>query len=189
MQYSVFLKHVVIGGRLYRPAMPVDCILGRRYLAEVRMKNFVFGLAAAGSLIFGASSALSSSGVAELSAVQGKVLVNQGTGFEAVTGVVVLYAGDTVMLGEDGSAQISYLISNCKFTASSNSLIAISEVAPCKASEVVGSAEPIFVQPPASNGDGSVAVLFGGALIIGGGVGAYFLLTKDKSDDNPVSAP
>lgn len=154
------------------------------------MKNFVFGVVAAASLIFGAGSALSSSGVAELSAVQGKVLVNQGRGFEAVAGVVMLNAGDTVMVGEKGSAQISYLLSNCKVTASSTSVITISDAAPCKAGEVAGMANSVFVQPAAFEGDGTVVpLLFGGALIVGAGVGAYFLFFNDSGNDNPVSAP
>ena len=154
------------------------------------MKNSVFSVVAAASLIFGAGSALSSSGVAELSAVQGKVLVNQGRGFEAVTGVVMLNAGDTVMVGEKGSAQISYLLSNCKVTASSTSVMTISDAAPCKAGEVAGLADSVFVQPAAFEGDGSVVpLLIGGVVIIGAGVGAYFLFFDDKDNDDPVSAP
>lgn len=154
------------------------------------MKNILFSVVAAASLVFGAGSALSSSGVAELSAVQGKVLVNQGNGFEAVTGVVMLNTGDTVLVGEKGSAQISYLLSDCKVTASSASVMTISDAAPCKAGEVAGMVDSVFVQPAAFEGDGTAGpLLFGGALIIGAGVGAYFLFFNDSGNDNPVSAP
>lgn len=159
------------------------------------MKNSFLSVVAAASLIFGAGSALSSSGVAELSAVQGKVLVNQGRGFEAVAGVVMLNAGDTVMVGEKGSAQISYLLSNCKVTASSASVVTISDMAPCKTGEVAGMVDSVFVQPANGeaigadvadeSGDTAVPVLIGGAVIVGLGVGAYFLFF----DDNSVSAP
>lgn len=152
------------------------------------MKNLVFGVVAAASLAFSAGFALSSSGVAELSAVQGKVLVNQGRGFEAVAGVVMLNAGDTVMVGEKGLAQISYLLSNCKVTASSTSVVTISDMAPCKTGEVAGMVDSVFVQPAAFEEDGSaVPLLIGGAVIIGAGVGAYFLFSDDN--DNTVSAP
>ena len=100
---------------------------------------------AAGSLVLSVASALAASGVAEISAVQGKVLVNQGDGFETVTGSVMLKAGDKVMVGEDSSAEISYPLSDCLVTASASSLVTISETAPCKAGEIVGAVDSIFV--------------------------------------------
>ena len=148
------------------------------------MKKFVVAFAALTTvLLTDGISFAASMGVAELTSVKGKVLLNHGDGFEAVTGSVLLNVGDKIIVGDNGSAQINYLASGCIVTASASSMSTISEAAPCKTGEVVGLVDSLFVQPVAFSGPPNPMV----PIVIGGVVGASALalagpsLFKEKS--------
>jgi hypothetical protein len=86
-------------------------------------------------LAFGAAIVLSGSDVTwaksyvSLIAVEGNVLVNQGKGFEPVSGVVDLKVGDRVMVGENSQAVLSY--STCRVKIKSGNVVTIVKDAPC----------------------------------------------------------
>jgi hypothetical protein len=151
------------------------------------MKKFLLTVASCAVLAFGAGQAVSSSGVAELSGVQGKVLVNQGKGYEAVVGSVMLNSGDSVMIGDKSLAQISYLSAKCQVTANASSVIVIAATAPCKAGEVIGMNDSVFIQPVMDGGHFPIMpFLIGGVVLVGG---AYFLLSGHHHHSSGVSAP
>lgn len=153
--------------------------LGRRLV-----KSSVFGSVALAVILPNSSVSFSASmGVAELTSVKGKVLLNHGDGFEAVTDEVLLNVGDKIIVGDKSSAQINYLSSGCVVTVSASSMSTISEAAPCKAGEVVGLVDSLFVQPVAFSTPPNPMV----PVVIGGVVGASALalagpsLFKEKS--------
>jgi hypothetical protein len=86
-------------------------------------------------LAFGAAIVLTGSNVTwaesyvSLIAVEGNVLVNQGQGFEPVSGVVDLKAGDRVMVGENSQAVLSYAA--CRVKIKGGNVVTIAEDAPC----------------------------------------------------------
>lgn len=133
----------------------------------------IFALVASVSLIASTSFA-AASGIAEITSVSGKVLVNKGDGFQPVSGFVSLNAGDAVMVGEESVAAISYA-TGCTVTASPASVVTITEVAPCAAGNVVGTAGAVFVQPtadysPAAAGVSLLPLLLIGGAVVGGGI-------------------
>jgi hypothetical protein len=142
------------------------------------MKNIVAGVLASAYMIVSVVPALASAPVAELSGLQGKVLVNHGKGYQPAVGSVVLNTGDLVMVGEKSSAKINYLNTKCLVSANASSVVMVTSVAPCKAGVVVGSVDAVFAVP-AADADPSfipppafpiLPVLLGTAVVVGGGV-------------------
>lgn len=86
-------------------------------------------------LAFGAAIVLTGSNVTwaesyvSLIAVEGNVLVNQGQGFEPVSGVVDLKVGDRVMVGENSQAVLSY--ATCRVKIKGGNVVTIAKDAPC----------------------------------------------------------
>jgi hypothetical protein len=156
------------------------------------MKKIV-ALAAATALLASTSIA-GAAGLAEITASSGKVLVNQGEGFVPVAGMMSLNAGDTVMVGEESQAQISYA-TGCTVTAESTSVVTIAEVAPCAAGETIGSVGAAFVQPtadaaPLAEGMPMLPLILVGAVVVGGGIFIATEVFGDDSDgDGGQSAP
>lgn len=147
-----------------------------------------------------ASSAVSAlaAGVAKIDAVDGKVLINRGAGYEVVASGTLLNAGDKVMVGDKASALISYLGAQCSISAEASSLVTISTKAPCKKGEVMGAAQSVFATPVADM-DPPAAAAFPMALpllLVGGAaVGiATLVLVSDGNDsgdagNTPTTAP
>jgi hypothetical protein len=157
------------------------------------MKKIV-ALAAASALLASTSIA-GAAGLAEITSSSGKVLVNQGEGFVLVSGMVSLNAGDTVMIGEESQAQISYA-TGCTVTAESTSVVTIAEVAPCAPGETIGSAGAAFVQPtadaaPFAAGIPMLPLVLAGAVVIGGGIliATEVLGDNDNGGGGGTSAP
>jgi hypothetical protein len=67
---------------------------------------------------------------ATLGAIQGKVLVNRGGGYETVRGATNLDCGDTVMAQRGGSAQIVYH-DGCVVPVEEGAVVAVGEASPC----------------------------------------------------------
>ena len=144
-----------------------------------------------------ASSAVSAlaAGVAKIDAVDGKVLVNRGAGYEAVASGTLLNAGDKVMVGDKSSATISYFSAKCSISAEASSLVTISTKAPCKKGEVMGAVDSVFATPVADM-DPPAAAAFPMALpllLVGGaavGITTLVLVSdgNDSGGDNGNSA-
>src|SRR5262245_43550042 len=97
-----------------------------------------------------AGPALAASLVGQLKDVDGKVYVNRGKGFELARGTTDLFQGDRVMVGEKGSATVSYSRAECDMTLGALSMTTITEDAPCKGgSSASVSKSPAVVIAPA----------------------------------------
>jgi hypothetical protein len=95
------------------------------------------------ALMVTASVASAAQSVAVVQNVGGKVLVNKGKGFVPVTGSMQLGAGDTLMIGNKGSATLAY--ADCQIDLSKPAVVTIS----AKACDGVKKADGVFVTPTA----------------------------------------
>jgi hypothetical protein len=90
------------------------------------------------------SMAYAQGSVAVMSGSVGKVLVNSGKGFAPVSGMVSLSVGDTVMVGKDSSASISYN-TGCTVNAGASSVVSVLEKAPCAKGQALLTSDQMFV--------------------------------------------
>ncbi|MDE2445265.1 MAG: hypothetical protein KGO94_03740 [Alphaproteobacteria bacterium] len=132
--------------------------------------------------------------VAELGSIQGKVLVNKGEGFVALTNGTELNAGDRVMVGKDSAATIAYA-NGCAVSVNAAQVVTVAKTAPCKAGasvSVVGSnlVAPVADVPggyaPAAGLGAALPLLLigGGAAVVGG-----ILILNNNNGGTPASAP
>ena len=116
--------------------------------------------------------------VVEISEMQGKVLVNAGNGYAPVPDMALLNEGDTVMVGDDGSAIIVYIDSKCRVRLPARTVTTISLPDPCNSAAI----------PPASGASlaSQPLVWVGlGALVFAGGI-AYLVANHDNEEGNPT---
>jgi hypothetical protein len=150
-------------------------------------KMRIFG-AVALSLALATASVQAATMVAQVGNSHGKVLVNQGKGFVAVDGTLSLKAGDTIMVGEESFATVSY--NECSVALSAPTVFTIGETAPCAKGEKIASVAGTFITPTADADVGPVcSSAFCGApaflplLLIGGAaatVGIIVIASKKK---------
>jgi len=121
--------------------------------------------------LLGAALLASSAHAATLTA-SGPVSVNRGNGFQPVSGTVTVNAGDRVLVGNGGSASISYDTS-CVTSVAPNRMAVVRAVAPCTttATELV----------PAGN----TGLIVGGALLAGGVAAAVIVSNKKSNGASP----
>jgi hypothetical protein len=142
--------------------------------------------------MLGLNVAQAASNFAEISLMQGKVLVNQGNGFVALAEGAGLKAGDKVLVGKDSSAIIAYN-GGCAVSINEAKVVTVAKAAPCKAgttAAIVGSslispaADPVAGDPPIAAGAALLPLLLlgGGAAIVGG-----VILFGNKNNGAPVS--
>jgi hypothetical protein len=146
------------------------------------MKKILTTAVALASMV---SVSFAAAGVAELGGIKGKVLVNQGEGFVAVTGSMVLAPGAQVMVGEDGQALISYLATDCKVSVAPAAVTTVAAAAPCAAGEIVGAIDGAFAIPAADFDPPAAAVFPIWPILLGlGGVAVVttVILTDDNGD-------
>ncbi len=153
--------------------------------------NFIRGAVTAAVMMGFATSAMAA-GIATIDAVDGKVLVNRGAGYEAVASGTLLNAGDKVMVGDKSSAVISYLAAQCSVSAEASSLVTVSAKAPCKKGEVIGAVDSVFAVPAADMDPPAAAafpmalpLLLGGAAVIG--ITTLVLVSDDNENGTAVS--
>jgi hypothetical protein len=113
-----------------------------------------------------------SSLAATISATQGQVLVNQGSGYQQVVGSVDAGSGATVVVNPGGSAQIVYP-DGCTVAVQPGSVYTISAQSPCLAQG----------GQTTSGVDGTTLAL--GAVVVGGGVAALLLLNSNDKSASP----
>ena len=147
------------------------------------------------SLTLASATVGAASMVATVGDFHGKVLVNQGKGFVPVSGPLSLKAGDTVMVGEESFATVSY--SECSVALTSPTVFSVSEKAPCAKGEKVASVAGAFITPAADMDPGCAGAFCGAPallplLLVGGAaatVGIIVIAThkKHKSVCAPVA--
>ena len=123
------------------------------------------------------------SNVAEISSIQGKVLVNQGKGFVTLANSSILNAGDRVMVGKKSSAVIAYA-NGCVVTVGATKVVTVGKSAPCKSGSIVIAPVADVSVAPAVYDPTLPLVFIGGALVVGGGV---LLLNNNNNNGVPVS--
>lgn len=117
--------------------------------------------------LFGAALLASSAHAATLSA-SGPVSVNRGNGFQPVSGTVTVNPGDRVLVGNGGSASISYTAS-CVTSVAPNRMAVVRAAAPCSTTTTTELA-------PAGN----TGLIVGGALLAGGVAAAVIVANKSS---------
>jgi hypothetical protein len=129
---------------------------------------------------------------ARVEAIQGKVWINRGEGYQLVTSPAEIQAGDFVMASPGGSAEVVYY-DDCKTKVRPSGVVTVARESPCETSSVMHlgarslkDSPPIFDDPPPlvdTRPDFSLGpALLAGALLVGG-VAAVVLLSDDDDDD------
>jgi hypothetical protein len=117
------------------------------------------------SVVAFGTSALAGTGVATISDVSGKVLVNQGEGFVPVAGSIELNAGDRVMVGDDSFATVTY--ADCSVSLSKPTVMAVSAEANCSDVVITPTADvPVAAGYPILPIVAVTAVAVGGIILI-----------------------
>lgn len=137
-----------------------------------------------GSLGLCVSSCLAQPNFAQMQSIQGKVLVNQGSGFIAATDGVLLKPGDKILVGKEASAIVTYE-NGCEVSISEPKVLTVAKSVPCPAGAKIASVGSSFAAPVAGGGGGLPPPVIGlGAF---GAVAATALIVN--LNNKPVSAP
>ena len=75
--------------------------------------------------------ALSAEPIAQVTAVEGKVLLNQGEGFQAVEKMATIDVGDQLLVSKDAAVSLTYASADCASTFKDPALVTVSSLAPC----------------------------------------------------------
>jgi hypothetical protein len=134
-------------------------------------------VAIAAAVLILAGSFASPSLAATVESIHGEVLVNRGTGFQRVSGVVHVNPGDTVMVSPGGKARVIYA-DGCPDFVSPGAVVRVSEQSPCAAHAQI---PPVIVPAfPAAAAFGAPAAVVGGMI-----VRDQFL--QNQANDRPAS--
>lgn len=148
------------------------------------MKSILNSAAIAAVVASIAGQALAANEIVEISEMSGKVLVNTGNGYAPVPDMSLLNEGDTVMVGDDGSAIILYIDTKCRVRLPAKTVTTISLPDPCKRAAIppAGAASSLVAQP--------VTWIALGGLAFAGGI-ALLIANHDNEQGNPppVSLP
>jgi hypothetical protein len=115
---------------------------------------------------------------ATVNALQGQVLVNTGYGYRLVDGSIQLEAGATVVANPGAVAQVAYG-GGCTVTVQPGSVYQIAGGVPCGRAQSAPPGAPADAGGSSaggsqSGGSGTLWVV-GGAALVAGGAGAYFI--------------
>jgi len=132
-------------------------------------------VAAVGLLFVAGQASAKDATVAQLGAVKGSVMIQQGGAFVKATQGSVLRAGDRIVAMEGGAAQLQYA-DGCAVGVGSTAMATVGAASPCSAGAVQSSQTAMF-------GDLDIVplLLVLGILIAGG------IAISDGSDDPPTS--
>ena len=125
-------------------------------------------------------------GIAKLGDSHGKVLVNHGKGFVAVTGAADLNVGDRVMIGEKSFATLSF--ADCAVALSKPTVFTVKKKAPCVPGEQAMSYDGSLITPVADVVD-VVPTPFPYWLLLAGGGAAVVATIVVLSDNNNSVSP
>lgn len=87
--------------------------------------------------------ALAQGGGAQLLSVSGKVLVDQGNGYQPAESFVDLAAGSRVFVGAEGQAKLAY-VNGCVVELSAGAVVTVSKTAPCASGAVAANGDSII---------------------------------------------
>lgn len=132
--------------------------------------------------------ALGAEPIAQVTAVQGKVLLNQGEGFQTVEKMATVDVGDQLLVSKDSAVSLIYASADCASTFKDPALVTVSSAVPCanqagaaKSNSLGGGGSGTAVSGAAQRSSGSVSIPSLG----GGGTTG----TTTASDPLPVSLP
>ena len=69
--------------------------------------------------------------IAQVISVDGKVLLNQGEGFQTLDKIAALNVGDQLLVSKDASVQLNYAAAGCTSKFADPALVTLSNAAPC----------------------------------------------------------
>ena len=75
---------------------------------------------------------LSAEPIAQVISVQGKVLLNQGDGFQTVEKMATIDVGDQLLVSKDAAVSLNYAAADCAATFKDPALVSVSSSAPCE---------------------------------------------------------
>jgi hypothetical protein len=152
-------------------------------------------IAGALALTLSISSATAATSMAQLDQIQGKVLINQGSGYESAGQLVSLNPGDKVFVGKDSGATLKYA-SGCSVAVAPASVVTVQDKAPCAEGDTVAAVDSILVTPVRRRG-GRPPAYGGGAAYVPIVVSVSVVVTilvsvwigTHNNGGGPVSAP
>lgn len=125
---------------------------------------------------------------AEIVAAEGKVLLNRGEGFVAVSAQTPLAVGDQLMVGSESSAELAYAAAGCTLTVSAGSLLRITAEPPCKKGESVAMAGQAIITPAFFGGSNDNSRLLALAPIVVV-TGLVLFIAATYEEPGPASKP
>jgi hypothetical protein len=124
------------------------------------------------------------SGIAQLTSIEGTVLVSRGAGFSSATPNSALTTADRIVTGEGSGANVQ-VARSCDLSVPAQSIVTFSEVEGCSCAMITSNEGEVGAQgeppPPPSGGGGVVAGAFVGS-IIPGAVAAGTELSEDDEE-------
>lgn len=108
--------------------MNVRCNCHRFYLDIMGTRVVYISLAV---LSLAVAPAHSAEPIAQVTAVQGKVLLNQGDGFQTVEKMATVDVGDQLLVSKDASVSLDYASADCASTFQDPSVVTVGSTAPC----------------------------------------------------------
>lgn len=134
-------------------------------------------VAAVGLLCLAGQASAKDATVAQISAVKGAVMVNQGGAYAKATSASALAAGARVVASSDASARITYS-DGCVVSIAPNAMATVGEKSPCATSGLVRSSSPMQF---GETGE-LIPLVVVGAIVIAG-----IVAVSQGSDDPPLS--
>jgi hypothetical protein len=133
--------------------------------------------AAVGLLCLAGQASATNATVAQLSAVQGSVIVNQDGSYSKAASSSALRPGARIVADDSSSARISYA-DGCVVTVAPKAVATVGEQSPCASQGLVNMAQPMDF------GDSGylIPLIIVGAIVIAG-----IIAVANGSDDAPVS--
>lgn len=172
--------------RLRRPNVSAGALVRGWTMKRIAATAFMIALSS--------SHAFAANPVAQLDVMSGKVLVDQGQGFVAATKGLSINAGDRILVGEEGSADIRYLKAECVISIAPASVMSVQANAPCLQSETTASIDSAIIAPASVTGavaGANYAYFVVPAFVAAVGSAMTWQVIEEKRNDNdlPVSAP
>jgi hypothetical protein len=147
------------------------------------VRKAFFIVVAAGLLC---SAAIAEVNVAQVQSFQGKVLINQGNGFNLAANGLSLKPGDKILVSKEASAIVTYA-NGCQVSISEPKVLTVSKAAPCPAGAKIASVGSNFATPVAGGGGGLPPPVIGIGAFGAVAVTAFIADVTNKS--TPISKP